>query len=989
MLRLRSLSRHLPDPVVRLLPLTRRLAVSTGVLFIILTFIASVLPVLIDTTPYREQVLSRVEELTARKALIKGDVTFRILPRPVLMLQGVELGEPLRADVRPQIRTMQISMIQLNLGWNTLFSKSYENVEVLLRQPTVEMEARFAESTAATHFFTQFLGMMTKDLTDSLALSVEQGSLRFTSEDEQAVLPVEQITAQFNLQKGGGGVVRGGMLYQGRPLMISASSTPVAADTGQGELRLNLGEPERFDITFAGIYKRMEKVPTAAGNFELKVANARKWFASGTRPIERQTMQQRITDLMSQGDAPIKEKAPYPIQMKAKANFDGAVLRLEDMDVQTPDIGGKGSAEWKLIQAAEEVPVAATPVENPDEEMNPAAEGMEVSGEAAEEEEAIAPSMPEAVIPKEPDMEMTVNFSQLNLTQVWDMLRESEASKSGGKASAEALAWRALVQMPQRVRLKMTADSFTLGQRRLNDVGGSLIAGRGDMQVENASFKVAAQSDLNLAGKVVDTSRGVRFEGTVNTKGPNLRETLSSLDELALKLPEKGFGEYAATANLFVSSEQLRLSEAEVELGELKLGGGFVMYFEDRPRIEAEIQLNDTNLDYFRDAWREEAKKRKKGENSTYNIKDLAEWRWLRSLAFTVDLRMHLNNFRFLERQGSRATFRLYAEPGRIGLHDIVLRYPEGDTQASLVFDVKEELPKVELTFSTPEFDTAYFALDPVAASTPQPFNGKAFKWSEELFDLGWMTGLVGKFNLVFSRLIHSGQYYHDVAFKGDLENELFTLEKFECRTLDGDVSVTGRMVGGKVPSVSASFMAYNIDLLELLKAMNLPNKVYGRVSLSGTLTTSGINPLAWLKQADLKMVALGAGVRVDTFNLPAVVDTVLASRRVPDVSENVNRVLSIGRSEFTLEGNLNVADAVMRTPGLKLQTGDITGVMNGEVDLQKWTMNLTSVYRFPSLSKETTPTLTVDLIGPLNNYEMKTDTTSLEGYVAKRIVGE
>ena len=139
-------------------------------------------------------------------------------------------------------------------------------------------------------------------------------------------------------------------------------------------------------------------------------------------------------------------------------------------------------------------------------------------------------------------------------------------------------------------------------------------------------------------------------------------------------------------------------------------------------------------------------------------------------------------------------------------------------------------------------------------------------------------------------------------------------------------------------------------------------------------------------------MVVAGRGIRAENFNMQGVVDAVLTSRSVPDVTTNVDKALPNGSTDFSVDGNININNGIIRTPGVTIEaqdTGRAKGALTGELRLIPWKMALNVIYQMTMLQSETIPTLTVDLNGTPDKYEMRIDTSSLEAYVAKRIVGK
>ena len=112
-------------------------------------------------------------------------------------------------------------------------------------------------------------------------------------------------------------------------------------------------------------------------------------------------------------------------------------------------------------------------------------------------------------------------------------------------------------------------------------------------------------------------------------------------------------------------------------------------------------------------------------------------------------------------------------------------------------------------------------------------------------------------------------------------------------------------------------------------------------------------------------------------------------SRTAADVFNSVNLALVNGATTLSVDGTVNMKNGVMKTPGIRVQSESIVGDLTGEVRLIPWTMDLSTQFQFPALASETAPTMTVQLNGAVDAAALKADTSSLEAYVAKRIISK
>ncbi|MBV8939805.1 MAG: hypothetical protein JO089_08230, partial [Alphaproteobacteria bacterium] len=623
---------------------------------------------------------------------------------------------------------------------------------------------------------------------------------------------------------------------------------------------------------------------------------------------------------------PPASAVPYPVRLEGQVEYDGKSLHFSETTLETPDSAGKADAALTLDGAA-------------------------------------------------PQGTITLDFSRLKLNSA---------------VLAPLLRMDTTTYLPAaQLNFAVTSETLFVDTAQFANLAVKGAVAQGQVQVENFSVVLPGNGTLMLAGNIQNTAKGPRFQGTAEAHGTSLRDLLISLDSAAAQLPEKSFGVFYLRSNIFISSEQLRISEADVKLSDLQLAGGLVTYFEAQPRVEAEIALKNTNLDYFRDVWREE--QQASGTHSfIFHVNSSVDFNWLRQLSPVVNLHIALDGFRFLEKPGDRATFRIYARRGEFGLYDINFHYPGGTLKGQAKVSVAEEIPRMEVKLEMPELDTAYFSEDGASFGAPwvNPAGG-ANRWSQELFDFGWMIGLSGVFDVSIGNLVHHGTSYANFVLNSELKEEQLQFRKLSFERLGGRADATGTLTGGKVPGLSTSFTVYNVDMAALLNELMQTNSLSGRMSISGALRTYGINTLSWMRQADAKMVIAGRGVRAQHFNLQGVVDAVNAARSVADVVANVNRALPSATTDFSVDGNLNLSQGLLQTPGLALKSGRASANLTGQVDLMGWKMALNILFQLPMLQSDTVPVFAVVLEGAPDAFTQRIDTTGLEAYVAKRIVGQ
>lgn len=535
--------------------------------------------------------------------------------------------------------------------------------------------------------------------------------------------------------------------------------------------------------------------------------------------------------------------------------------------------------------------------------------------------------------------------------------------------------------------LLMQAQEVALGDKTYRNLDIAAELDQSDVELHYANMDMPGEARLTLDGTIKQLPEGRRFSGKADIRGEKFNAWLANFEPMAIHLPKEDFSKFRVSGNLFISKEQLRLSEADLNIGELGFQGGFAAFFDQVPRVEAEIRLSEINLDYFRDIWRDSQQQDKV---ISPLAGDRASFDWLRRLPAVLDFRIIIDQFTFLDTPGTRASTRLYAKPGELLLSGLDMRMLNNVISGNVRLNVEYTKPSLSVVLTGSAFNTDYIdrGVDTESAPLFQP-NMPDARWSEQLFDVSLLNQINGAFDISIGTLTHNNVPYGNFKWLAELNDRTLNIKSLSFKLLGGTFGLSGSIIGGSVPGISASYSLYNADLKAIISQLFGINTIDGRVSLSGVIGTSGIHPKAWLEQGEMKITAAARGVRVRNFNLQGIIDAAKEARSTMDIQRSTKELLFDGLTELAVDGNINIKGGIMRTPGLKLGYGRAIGSLLGELNLKDWQANLSTNWQLPELSSSTIPTINVSLQGDLNDLKTRVDSSSLEAFVAKRIVGQ
>lgn len=1081
-----------------------RVLLAVVALSLFLIGLALVMQGLIDTRNFRDEITKIIQLQTKRKVSIKGNVTVSLLPTPTLFIPSVELRED-KAEKYPSPNA-NVEMIRIQVSLLSLLSQKPKITSITFDNPVMEvvrsednlihwgwMNASLLTGTSAS----------AGGAASSMSIFINNGRLIYRDALTEELVNFDSIN--LNVNNSSRLDVSGSFIAYGHGLSMALTTDSVSSETdNERPFTFNMSSDDKSTLQLEGTLHFESDLPVVNGNISINLTNALNWTqakrADGSSIFDIITNQSE-----KRGD----QKLVYPVKFEGEWSQRGLAAEVKNLRLEGLNSAGIGSMSIKWEDWRPEI-----------------AANMHFSAADYYSWEYL----------------IKTAFASANADILQGLYRSSDEDS--------------LNPIPKDVIFKfdVKADEIYFGNQSWKNAELSAAMADGSITVNQFTIDLPGESSLTLFGVISPSAtHDLRFEGSMETSGNSLRNMLTVLDASANELPETGFGSFFAHSNIFISAEQLRLSEADVKLGGLRLNGGMVFYFDDHPRVEADVKLKNINFDYFRDAWRErESKNVDKGKEFFLKYDKNMNFNWLKRLGATIDFRVKVDRFTFFEHTGTTASFRIYARQGDFGIYDINFIYPTDVMRGTFRLNVMGEKPLINLSFSASEINTDYFnyenafiaeeelrkkreeeermieeaakrmeeeereraeraaaaaamaevdgmgvatasasvatgaaqgsyiALDPespitmpvqaepeaagalkaigavteAASGTTSALNfpdltatppaiattsgtkepklvidpqsdqlqGIAAPNNDppaepprqamgiddllgmprqriesviggerlgELIDMSWMSGFAGVFDLNISKLVHKNVTLGNFRLQANFSNELMNFKTLTFNYWGGQFSIAGSMYGGKVPGFSVSVAFLNGDLSEIMRAVIGRDNITGGVGLSATIATSGVNFLSWIQQAEGKLALSLRGMSVRGFNLAGVVDAVNKSRTSSDVANSVNMIINNGTTNFSLDGNINIRNGLMRTPGVNLRSESINGVLTGEVRLLKWTMDLTCMFQFPEMSADTIPTLTVQVAGPLEKGELRVDTSSLEAYVAKRIISK
>ncbi len=941
---------------------------------------------------YQKQVLESIKRQTGQDVVVRGEIEFSLFPLPKIIINSLEVDG--KSGLDTSIPTLTASKLEIHIAPMSLFTEHVEVSGVTLVNPVLSLE-RSSDNTVHWGWFNARL-LKTFNNSDvnvkAPPLLIKGGAIKYQDNVNNENMLVENLDT--SVAYGGNLFIKGKMKNSGRifDFAIDGNKTDLPVTGDEFPLSLNISSADGSLFTISSVIDLSKELPKITGNFKFNISDAWNWFVSW----ENINNYQNKNGKNGQNNS----RQLLPIELGGVWNLDNSdnSIKVQNFNMKGLNSQGEGNANIKWNNW---YPTIAA-------DMDFAYVDYFIWKRLLEDRIAAKKLLNQ----REDDFVTNYNFQKENPLPENIELRLNINAK---KILFEKEEW-----LNTRLNAVLDRGAFTINQCDIKLAGGGLLS----------IFGVISQGGLGE----------LRFEGNMEAKGKSLHDTLSMFYSYASDMPSAGMGEFSIKSNLYINSEQVRLFEAEALVGDMPIAGTITTYTVGDPRIDAQIKLNEVNFDAVRDAWwkkkleeendssgnqdifrkdQDISDGKKVGQNSfnTSQIeKKLAGFEWLKNLYMRIDAKVYVDKFTFLERQGEKASFYIYAYKGAFKVSDLQFIYPDGTMEISCSLNVNDRLPYIGLMISGDKLDTGYFLSSrtgknnlpkPVSSDVAKDKNIKkrdlllapkkdvepkekfGFKqYADDQIFLDWMNDFNGTIDLSLHKFVHKNITMEKVKLQAKLEDKNLTVQNLGFVYSQAESKIVGTLYGGKIPGVSMNFTMTNADLYEVADQLIGIKNISGYANISGVLSASGWNFREWLDNMDAKFLFAAHGVKFQGINLASVGNVVEVARSSADVFNNVNNIVTKGTTEFSVDGAMNIKDGELRAPNLTLRSGLITGAIIGGIKLRSLIGQFSTLFRFYNLAPNSAPVMIINISGKLDRPEIKVDTSSLEDFVARRNVG-
>ena len=518
-----------------------RIALYTIATAVILLAAAVVMaPSLVDWNRYKPEVAAAAAALTGRDVVIEGDISFEILPVPVLRVDDVRVSNPAGFGGGEIARA---GAVHLRVSLPALMAGRVEIGTVTVVRPLLTLEIlpdgrrNWASASAMPGGGVgQVAASEFTFLSASLDLSVESAFVIFRDDRSGHVQTLEHVDIAISGPAVAGPYrAIGRFEFRGRPIAFDGSLGPFG-EGGKAPVKMALWRREiaarlRFtgDIDTKSADLALTGFVRAGGEDFLAFAATVAGFDQALAP-----------DILS-----------AEFEFEADIQVNGVTAAFNRLSMKLGEFRAAGAGEVRLTR--------------------PAAAELALDVE-------------------------TVNLDRLYRGRA-GAARTSISGLPRSSAGVDEIIENVLSELgPDMVSLHLTLGALIYNGGIARDLRLDADLGSGEMLINQFFVRLPGAAELSVAGFVALEDGEPRFQGIVDGTGSNLRGTLDWLGMDSARVPPDRLRKFAVTSRLTASPDFVRLDDVSLDLDVSHIEGRVSIGLPHKRTYEAELTVDDLDL---------------------------------------------------------------------------------------------------------------------------------------------------------------------------------------------------------------------------------------------------------------------------------------------------------------------------------------------------------------------------------------------------------
>jgi hypothetical protein len=522
-------------------------------------------------------------------------------------------------------------------------------------------------------------------------------------------------------------------------------------------------------------------------------------------------------------------------------------------------------------------------------------------------------------------------------------------------------------------------DEITYNNDKIKNLRIDTDIYNGKAIIHEISADIPGDSSFKITGHVEHNGTRPLLKGNVELVGNNMRQTLVWLKEDASFIPQNSLQEYIISFGLKMTPQKIDISDAQISVDKSLIKSNIAIRpVSNPPVIKADLTIDKLNLDKYN--LTDKVSEITANFFTKLSSKNL-ETSWLKMFGTKFDLSVEASDLVFNNHKLDNSVVSLAISRGIFNLKNLILDSPNASLDSLLYIDLLRSKPLMNISAKSEGFDTSFIFGKDQTETTAQEF-----KWSNEPFKFMGIGRFNGILQASFKSLKHNDIELKNLFFKGQNQNQIFSIEKANTELYGGKLILKGNFgISENNPSMGISLAGSNIDINPLLKTVNNNSGTKGKLYFTGTIKAFGNTPLKWISNLEIDADVKARKLAFNKFDLNKIITSSRDVYSVIDMNTIVKNASSEGTTIFdNVEGKITSEKGILKASGFKVSNRLSRGAFAGNLSLANFSLNgIGKIGYRPERGKNVN--LNIILKGNFNNIEKTIDTAELENYITSK----
>jgi len=510
--------------------------------------------------------------------------------------------------------------------------------------------------------------------------------------------------------------------------------------------------------------------------------------------------------------------------------------------------------------------------------------------------------------------------------------------------------------------------------------------------IHSFSADLPGKSKIELIGNVDNNGERPLLLGKIRAYGDNLRKVLVWLAPSYGFIPEDELKEFLFSCDLNITPRKMAISNIYGSFDRSLLSGSlFIRPTDAVPSIKADIKLDRFDFDKYNATKQVDHYFQEFFANA--KDKDI-DTSWLKLFSYRLALSANGDDIVYNKNNIKNISISTGIIKGVMNVQNILFDSDMAKFQGKVGVNFSKEIPEINADITSKSFDTAAFIVNNDSSKeiqddkTTDTKEQAASIWSKKEFNLMGISRFSGTFNLVCDLFKHKNISVKDIALKGGLAKDVFTIDEFKSTWGEkGVVNVKGSVgVSQEAPSIGLSIAISAFDIHDLLQILGSKNNAKGSIYAGAVIKTFGLSPFEWVKEFKGTSKVAMRDVEIEGIDIPMIIEQSARLYSVIDMNTVVKTAQNSGKTKFiAIDGKIIADKSILQAKDIQIATDRSRGALVGNASLHNFKVKgLAKVNYIPEFGKKVS--LNFDIDGALpDDVSYKLDSSNLEQYITSK----